>query len=98
MRFALAIAALAALLFACSSNGGGDAGGILPVADTGATDGGETKLEFAAPCESSDQCKSGICYEFGDGTKGCTQKCESSGECPSGSQGRKCNNQGVCRV
>lgn len=80
----------------CSSSTGGDAGGILPASD-GGIDGGAT-LEFAAPCETSDQCKSGVCYEFGDGTKGCTLKCGSADDCPEGSQGKKCNREGICRV
>ena len=101
--------ALSMVLFSCSSGcdavtSGGDAGGVLPAADAG--DGGDGGGDasaggtrgFAEPCESSDQCKSGICYQFGDGTKGCSQQCTAAEECPSGSQGQKCNREGYCRV
>ena len=89
-------AVLAVIVSGCPTVSSGDAGGVLPASD-GGVDGGGT-LGFGAPCESSDQCVSGVCFEFGDGTKGCTQKCASADDCPPGSQGKKCNNQGVCRV
>lgn len=53
---------------------------------------------FGDCCTESSQCTSGVCHEFGDGTHECTIACSTSSDCPEGSQGKKCNNQKVCRT
>lgn len=60
------------------------------------TDAGGTK-EFGARCSAACECASNFCFTFGDGTSTCTIECSADEECPVGSQGRKCNGQGVCR-
>lgn len=55
-------------------------------------------LPFGAACTDNAQCESDLCYAFGDGTQACTQTCTVDDDCPAGSQGQKCNLQGVCRV
>lgn len=52
---------------------------------------------FGECCTEASQCADGVCHEFGDGTVVCTKKCTTASDCPSGTQGQKCNNQGVCR-
>jgi len=54
-------------------------------------------LEFGDPCSDPAQCASGICFEFGDGSRLCSLRCTSDEECPDGSRGRNCNEQGYCR-
>jgi hypothetical protein len=53
---------------------------------------------FGACCTAGSQCTSGVCHEFGDGTQECTLACTVDADCPEGSQGKKCNNQQVCRT
>ena len=53
---------------------------------------------FGDDCTVSTDCASEVCWEFGDGTQQCTLTCSDASECPSGSQGQKCNMQGVCRT
>lgn len=60
------------------------------------TDAGPTK-EFAEPCRSDCECLSDLCFTYGDGTSACTIECSADDDCPEGSQGNKCNGQGVCR-
>jgi hypothetical protein len=52
---------------------------------------------FGSCCTDNAQCTSNLCFAFGDGTQACTQTCNSNNDCPAGSQGKKCNNQNVCR-
>ena len=66
--------------------------------DAAGPDAASTKKAFGETCTDNAECESGLCHKFGDGTEACTQSCGSDGDCPSGSQGQKCNNQGVCRV
>ena len=53
---------------------------------------------FASCCTANSECTSGVCFKFGDGTQACTEKCKTAADCPSGSQGKKCNGQGYCRT
>ena len=53
---------------------------------------------FGDCCTEGSQCASGVCHKYGDGTQACTQKCSTAADCPEGSQGKKCNGQGVCRT
>ena len=70
-------------------------GGSSSAADAGAC--AATKA-FGEACTDNCECTSGdVCFAFGDGTQTCTLNCTSSDQCPSGSQGQKCNAQGVCR-
>ncbi len=68
-----------------------------PGADGGACATPGTKA-FGATCAIPCECVSGVCFTFGDGTTACTRTCSGNAECPSGSQGQKCNAQGVCRT
>jgi hypothetical protein len=54
--------------------------------------------KFGEACEEPCDCGSGICWEFGDGERACTERCADSSECPPGSRGKKCTRQGVCRT
>ena len=51
---------------------------------------------FGEECVDGPDCASGVCHEFGQGTW-CTLSCQNDDECPEGSEGKKCNKQGVCR-
>ena len=53
--------------------------------------------EFGECCLGEADCTSGVCHFFGDGSQLCTLHCVTNEDCPVGSQGRKCNRQGVCR-
>jgi hypothetical protein len=53
--------------------------------------------QFGDPCETSEDCEDGVCHEFGQIGLACTLECENDLECPDGSEGQKCNKQGVCR-
>jgi hypothetical protein len=86
--------------YGCSDAGGGsdgatavdaaDAGGGVDAGD----DGGA--LAFGATCTLPEQCASGVCFTFGDGTQHCSQMCSADDACPEGTQGRKCNGFGHC--
>lgn len=56
-----------------------------------------TGRAFGACCTEDAECLDGVCHEFGDGTESCTKACTADANCPAGSQGQKCNAQGVCR-
>jgi hypothetical protein len=64
--------------------------------DGGSGDGSSGDKVFGAACSSDSECESGTCWEFGVGAM-CTIACQEDGECPDGSEGQKCNNQGYCR-
>lgn len=53
---------------------------------------------FGQCCTENSQCESSVCNEFGDGTQGCTLACTANSDCPEGSKGKKCNEQGFCRI
>ena len=59
---------------------------------------GSDRLGFGEPCEDNPDCASNLCHEFGQVGKACTITCEKPEDCPVGSEGQKCNKQGVCRV
>ncbi len=74
--------------------------GCGPKKDAGADAGGCTDagtLVFGAACTLACECASSVCFTFGDGTSSCTLNCAANPDCPSGSQGQKCNLQGVCK-
>jgi hypothetical protein len=83
--------ALALGLLGCKdddgSSGGFDAGGC-------AVDAGGA---FGDTCSGDCDCIPGRCHEFGSIGQRCTMTCSSDDQCPEGSQGRRCNNMGVCR-
>lgn len=62
--------------------------------------GGKTGNDraFGECCTAASECASGVCWKFGDGSQSCTLKCSTAADCPSGSQGQKCNGQGYCRT
>jgi len=64
--------------------------------DGGNSDGSTGDKVFGAECSSDSECESGTCWEFGVGAM-CTLSCQDASECPEGSEGQKCNNQGYCR-
>ena len=66
--------------------------------DVGAADagGGGTKT-FGQACTDNSECQSNLCFTFGTGEQLCTITCSAATDCPSGSQGQKCNKQNVCR-
>ena len=56
-----------------------------------------TSLSFGESCAAPEECDSGVCHEFGNGGSLCTVACEGPDDCPDGSEGKKCNNKGVCK-
>ena len=78
-----------------------DAGvdGDLPDAgvDGGGDGGAEGDGGFGDPCESDEDCAIDVCHEFGQLGWVCTYYCDEDADCPEGSEGQKCNQQGVCR-
>ena len=68
--------------------------------DAGLVDGGASEgtggFAFGHTCTANDQCSSGNCFLFGDGTQVCTIPCASGDDCPNGAKGKKCNGKGVC--
>jgi hypothetical protein len=87
---------------------GGGSGGTGGTGGTGATGGTggasddsgaqQAGLGFGEVCTKADQCSGGVCHKFGqEPDMLCTQSCTSNDTCPTGSQGKKCNQQGVCR-
>jgi hypothetical protein len=54
-------------------------------------------LAFGEKCASDCECSSSLCAEFGDGARVCSKPCEAAAECPPGSRGKKCSQQGFCR-
>jgi hypothetical protein len=83
---------LVAWLAGCSDDGGS----ATPDAATGcAVDGGGA---FGDTCTDACGCASGVCHQYGDGTRACTLSCTMDSQCPAGSEGMKCNNMGVCRI
>lgn len=60
-------------------------------------DTGDSLLPFGAECTAAAQCLNGVCHEFGNGSSLCTMACQDAAGCPDGSEGAKCNNQGVCK-
>lgn len=84
---------LALALFGCKDD---DSGGNTNIDAAGcAADGGGA---FGAACTDACECATGVCHQFGQGDQACTQTCTADDQCPSGSQGKKCNNMGVCRI
>ena len=87
---------LGVLLVAWLAGCGDDASGTTPDAagNSCTADGGA----FGAPCTEACGCASGVCHQFGEGPRACTISCTMDTQCPSGSEGMKCNNMGVCRI
>lgn len=109
----LSMSVLVILFAACDGGGGDNGGGgvdTIPAEDTVPaedaipvedmifaedTTGGAGV--FGDPCADPEDCESGTCHEFGQPGWLCTLECGTSDECPEGSEGQKCNQQGVCR-
>jgi hypothetical protein len=53
-------------------------------------------LPFLAACTASEQCASGLCFNFNARGLYCTHACESGAQCESPSPG--CNNMNVCKA
>lgn len=53
------------------------------------------RLGFLAPCETNEQCETGLCHTFSQKGTFCTKACTLPADCPPPSNG--CNNQGICR-
>ena len=66
--------------------------------DSGPCDASGDDRPFGECCTEDAQCSGGVCHEYGDGTVACSVPCGSDADCPEGSQGKKCNNKGICRV
>jgi len=62
-----------------------------------AIDAAPGSLAFGDDCSSNEQCASGVCFEFGDGSRLCSSTCTADDQCPDGSRGQHCNDQGYCR-
>lgn len=101
--FVLLLAVTALFFTGCDdqeTDGDGDADVDGDIdADSAADSDAEGGLgAFGAPCTDPSECEAGVCHEFGAVGRACTQECERDEDCPEGSEGRKCNRQGVCRV
>ncbi len=53
--------------------------------------------QFGDPCVVAADCDSNVCHDFGQLGPTCTLACDGPQDCPEGSEGQKCNLQGVCR-
>ena len=108
----LLIAILSGLAIACGDDDGGGSGDGDADGDTdsdsdsdsdadGGPDGGDAVGQFGDPCDTVDDCnipdEENVCHDFGQIGKACTYTCDVDADCPEGSQGQKCNQQGVCR-
>ena len=71
--------------------------GLLACGDDDPNGGTGTNRAFAAACQNDDECADAKCHEFGQSGKVCTKACSKPEDCPTGSEGKKCNNQGVCK-
>lgn len=56
-----------------------------------------TGAAFGAACATDADCASNVCRTFGQLGLVCTALCTTDNQCPVGSQGQKCNQQGLCR-
>lgn len=74
----------------------------LSCAATGCVDDpGEIQPQFVEGfgrlCVAEKDCSQGVrCFTFSGGNRRCTVPCKFDGECPAGTQGRKCDGQGYC--
>ncbi|MFO0676618.1 MAG: hypothetical protein U0169_08795 [Polyangiaceae bacterium] len=64
-----------------TDDAGSDAGGLLP---------------FMSPCETNEQCDTGLCFLFNAKGPHCSKACTNAAECPAPSTG--CNNMGTCKA
>jgi len=92
----LTIAAATVLLVSIAGCGGSQP--VDDPTDSCAYDDDLGDAQWAEDCTERCDCTSGICHLFGDGIHACTAECERDEDCPEGSQGQKCNRQGICRV
>lgn len=65
--------------------------------DTGVADTGGALRAFGAACTMDSQCASNTCRVFGMLGMVCTLVCTMDNMCPVGSQGMRCNMNGLCR-
>lgn len=81
-----------------ASVGAGGAGGAGGAAAGGASGAGGAAglLPFMSPCDSDEQCETGLCYDFNAKGPHCTTPCTLDADCPPPSPG--CNNMGVCKA
>jgi hypothetical protein len=80
--------------FSGDTTGSGGAGGAAAGGSGGA--GGAELLPFTSPCESDEQCETGLCYSFAAKGPHCSQACDGPEDCPPPSPG--CNGMGICKV
>lgn len=53
---------------------------------------------FGTLCTHNTECASCICHTFGgDDVTQCSLTCTSSDQCPAGSEGHKCSDEGYCK-
>ena len=76
---------------------GSDAAANLEAGDEQLAEDSGSFPEFGTACVDDSTCGIGKCIAFGTGDKLCTLPCQDASECPVGSQGQKCNQQGYCR-
>ena len=89
-----ALVFLAMAYLSAAGCGGGDSGHD-PTDVCTARDAG---LAFGGACTRNNDCASCVCHYFdGDHVTECTTTCTSSPECPIGSEGHKCSDEGFCK-
>lgn len=94
VRFVVLLLPLALGCGDSDSSDGGDSD-----ADTDADTDSDSSAggQFGDDCSEPANCESGVCFEFGDGSNLCSSTCTADDQCPDGSRGHHCNEQGYCR-
>jgi hypothetical protein len=77
-----------------TSDAGGD-GGCALAPDAAMAAAPDASLTLGEPCQNSDQCLSGLCFNFNARGPHCSAPCTDACQCPPPTRG--CNNMGVCK-
>jgi hypothetical protein len=99
LRLVVASALLVLVCAGCGTSESDDKepAGDIAASDTVASDVAPGSVVFGEACTTNEDCESGVCNEFGQTGPLCTIECTTADECPEGSEGKKCNQKGVCK-
>jgi hypothetical protein len=65
-------------------------------ADAGDAGADSALIPFMSPCDTNEQCETGLCFSFNQKGTRCSKPCKTNDECTPPSTG--CNGQGVCKA